>query len=227
MYDLFDKLATGRLTISGVRKGGPGGPEHSLLGSLAGPYYRYNQGVTLDSLNRAVEGAKLPLSELAAFTKQWEATAPRNGTIARYTRMVADEFMPATKGFLGGEVRRRGMLNVAQVLIAAERFRLAQGRWPESLDEIPKSILPAVLIDPYDGRPVKLARREDGLTVYLIGPDGKDDGGTLDPKYRYTDLEGFDWGLRLWDVSKRRQPPKALDLPEDVFQAGEHDPSPR
>ncbi len=45
------------------------------------------------------------------------------------------------------------------------------------------------------------------MIFYSIGPDGVDDGGTLDPKKNFG--PGTDIGIRLWDVSKRRQPPPA------------------
>jgi hypothetical protein len=54
---------------------------------------------------------------------------------------------------------------------------------------------------------------DDGVVIYSIGPDGKDNGGKLgkDPT-----KEGSDLGLRLWDISQRRQPPKPPDkAPKD------------
>jgi hypothetical protein len=98
------------------------------------------------------------------------------------------------------------MLNVAQAMVAMERFRRGNGRWPKSLDEITKSLLPEPLTDPYSGEPVRVARVPDGWVVYCVGPDGQDDGGRLDPRFVPT-AKGFDWGFRLWDVAHRRRPP--------------------
>src|SRR5439155_22126196 len=61
----------------------------------------------------------------------------------------------------------------AVVALAAERFRQAEGRWPTSLDELVPQYLAAVPRDPFDLRPLKLARRPDGLVIYSVGPDGK------------------------------------------------------
>jgi hypothetical protein len=65
-------------------------------------------------------------------------------------------------------------------------------------------LLRAVPADPYDLRPLRLKRLPDGLVIYTLGPDGKDDGGTLN-RQNPTDL-GSDIGFQLWDVSARRRP---------------------
>ncbi len=65
----------------------------------------------------------------------------------------------------------------AYAALAAERFRLARGRWPETLDELVPAYLDAVPEDPFDGKPLRYRRRPDGFTVYSIGENGRDDGG--------------------------------------------------
>ena len=67
-------------------------------------------------------------------------------------------------------------------LIALERFRVANGRWPDSLDEVPKTILPETPIDPFTGQPIRIARVSDGWAVYCVGCDLEDNGGNLDPR---------------------------------------------
>ena len=90
--------------------------------------------------------------------------------------------------------------------LAAERYRLAHDRWPESLDVLVKTgFLDAVPMDPYDGKPVKIKRTADGLIVYSVGPDKIDNEGFIN---RDNPLApGADLGFRLWDVSRRRQAP--------------------
>ncbi len=43
------------------------------------------------------------------------------------------------------------------------------------------------------------------VALYALGPDRRDDGGTLDRAN--PNAEGSDLGVRLWDVARRRQPP--------------------
>jgi hypothetical protein len=94
--------------------------------------------------------------------------------------------------------------------IACERFRRRQGRWPGSLDEIPKDILPAALLDPFDGRPLRLRPLPDGLGVCAVRPEGYGPG----PEKPGEDRVVF----RLWNPEHRRQPrslPTGPDNPED------------
>jgi hypothetical protein len=104
-------------------------------------------------------------------------------------------------------------LGCAIAALAAERFRLAKNRWPESLDELVNAgFLDAVLADPYDHKPIRLKRTADGLVIYAVGPDKIDNGGLID-RERPTD-PGTDVGFRLWDISARRQPPNP-PVPEE------------
>ena len=52
--------------------------------------------------------------------------------------------------------------------------------------------------------PLKLRKLPDGLFVYSVGFDGRDDGGKIDTRQRIRD--GADTGFRLWDVASRRRP---------------------
>ncbi len=85
--------------------------------------------------------------------------------------------------------------------LAAERYRMAEGRWPESLDVLVPRYLDAVPSDPFDGQPLRLRRLPDGLVIYSVGTDGVDDGGNLDRKK--PTAPGTDIGFRLWDVARR------------------------
>ena len=51
-------------------------------------------------------------------------------------------------------------LNLARVAVAAERFRLASGRWPESLAELAPAYIDAIPGDLYDGGPLRLRRSQ-------------------------------------------------------------------
>jgi hypothetical protein len=90
-------------------------------------------------------------------------------------------------------------------LVAVERYRLATGRLPATLDELVPRFLAAVPLDPYDGQPLRLRATDEGLTIYSVGPDGQDNGGTLDPKE--PKRAGTDVGCRLWRPDRRHQPP--------------------
>jgi hypothetical protein len=84
-------------------------------------------------------------------------------------------------GILGDVGTTADRLTLASVTWAVERYRLANGRYPEKLDELVPVYLPAVPTGIYDGQPLRYATvPSGGHRVYLIGPNGHDDGGKGD-----------------------------------------------
>jgi hypothetical protein len=66
-----------------------------------------------------------------------------------------------------------------QVLYAVRLFRHEHGPLPAELDELTPRYLPSVPLDPYSGRPLIYRRLENGYSLYSVGRDGLDDGGTF------------------------------------------------
>jgi hypothetical protein len=96
------------------------------------------------------------------------------------------------------------MLRCAIASLAAERYRRDKRAWPENADQLCPQYLSAVILDPYDGKPLRHRRVKDGVVIYSVGQDVVDDGGNLNRDQRKT--SGVDIGFRLWDAAKRRQP---------------------
>lgn len=61
--------------------------------------------------------------------------------------------------------------------VAMQRYRLESGAFPEKLDRLSPDYLLTVPIDPFSGEPMRMAFRDDGLAIYSVGWDMKDDGG--------------------------------------------------
>jgi hypothetical protein len=91
--------------------------------------------------------------------------------------------------------------------LSAERFRIAHKRWPKDLQELCPAYLDEVPIDPFDGKPLKFAHRYDGIVIYSVDKDGKDDGGDVHKKSS-DDVDPKDLGLRLWNPDHRHLPPE-------------------
>jgi hypothetical protein len=92
-------------------------------------------------------------------------------------------------------------LRCALAAVAAERFRLAQGRWPENLSALVPRFLKDVPSDPFAEGDLRSLTFEKGLTIYSVGVDGQDDRGNLSVSRQ----PGTDLGFRLWSVGSRRQ----------------------
>jgi hypothetical protein len=62
--------------------------------------------------------------------------------------------------------------------IALKRHQLRYGNFPEKLSKLTPELLPAIPLDPVDGKPLRYRRNADGtFLLYSVGVDGKDDGG--------------------------------------------------
>jgi len=87
------------------------------------------------------------------------------------------------------ELRSIAQVDCARAALGVERFWLAEGRLPKSEELAPK-YLDTVLIDPFDGKPLRYKRFAKGYTIYSIGEDGEDNGGI--PKSKVQKDEKFD-----------------------------------
>ena len=54
--------------------------------------------------------------------------------------------------------------------MAVERYRLANGRWPDDLAALVPRYLDAVPADPFDGQPLRYTPSKLDATVYSAGP---------------------------------------------------------
>jgi hypothetical protein len=165
-------------------------------------------------MTRRVEEVQLPVHEQAAAERAFNAEV---GSLSRWDAPPI-RLLPLLVVEKVGEASRRKHAHVRcmAALLAAERFRLKHSRWPPALAELTPDYLPAVPLDPFDGKPLRYKRLDDGVIVYSVGRDETDDGGTLDRRDYIR--PGTDTGHRLWDVKHRRQPPRprpAEDAPPE------------
>jgi hypothetical protein len=99
-----------------------------------------------------------------------------------------------------GNVPRRSAaaqatVDQARLACALERFRLATGQFPESLEMLAPKYLPRLPNDAITGEPCKYRRNDlGGFVLYSVGWDQRDDGG-VPGKTRYDDKNG-DW---VWE----------------------------
>jgi hypothetical protein len=158
---------------------------------------KHNRAALLKFNNRLIEIAKRPVEEQRApLAELWASE--------RDLPWLARAFASPAKA-VAAYHRDQASLRCAIVMVAVERYRRAHGRWPAALTDLVPAYLARVPIDPYDAAPLRLRPFPEGMVIYSVGPDGQDNGGNLSDR---PDKEGTDLGFRLWDVAKRRQPPR-------------------
>jgi len=142
----FEGLRSGKFPLNKLggdtdAGGGPGGAISFQLyrGLLPG-----DQAKSLELLTAAVRAAQLPPHErLAALNAIPIPPGPPDEFRYLMTRLL----VPAWLKVADAGIRNRADLLSASVAIACERYRLANKRWPDSLEAIPKSILPEIPTD--------------------------------------------------------------------------------
>jgi hypothetical protein len=158
----------------------------------------------LRTLNEAVEVAGREPENQAEGLQRIDESAKRRAEDLRGTDGEMEQLLMPALSKVGGAFRRdRAILRGAIIALAVERFRRAEKRWPEGLKELVPAYLPAVPRDPFDGREMRYKHLADGVIVYSVGPDGRDDGGAMN-RDKPT-AEGTDLGFRLWDAAARRR----------------------
>lgn len=96
--------------------------------------------------------------------------------------------------------------------VAAERFRLEHKRWPHSLAELVNvNLLSDIPLDPIDGQPLRFRSTNDGIVIYSIASDKKNEGKPRDDERKPVEDDNFDYSVgsyefRLWNPDRRGQP---------------------
>ncbi len=94
-------------------------------------------------------------------------------------KMCNVEFL-FTGNFLKKIAAGQASVNLARTAIALERYRLAHGEFPESLDAIAPQFIAKVPHDVIGGQSLKYRRTADGqFVLYSIGWNETDDGGVV------------------------------------------------
>jgi hypothetical protein len=150
--------------------------------------------------NRIVEIAKLPIQQQIPLFEEFEKTEQNVPQSARWIRF--NPLRWAERFYCDHAYPR-----CAIAMLAAERYRRGNGRWPETLADLVPRYLPKTPFDPFDGAPLRYRREEEGIVIYSVGPDRKY-GGRMRPRIAWQ-YEGTWAGWRLWDPVHRRQPAKS------------------
>lgn len=79
---------------------------------------------------------------------------------------------------------------VARVAVAAYRYTVRHGDFPESIEVLSEIDPEMNWEDPYSNGPLKMRRKGDTLTIYSVGNNGEDDGGAPYSVGQWDKLQG-------------------------------------
>jgi hypothetical protein len=164
-----------------------------------------HHGACLKYLTEYVEIRKLPFVEQLDRRQLCTMPPPQD----------CSTFFEGSTFFLEGSIwelftlgygHKLALMRSALTALAVERYRLTNQRWPDRLDGLVPGYLSRIPTDPFDGQPLRYKRLDDGVVIYSVGADRKDDGGRLERiKIKEPDT---DVGFQLWNPERRSQPPQ-------------------
>lgn len=135
-------------------------------------YFRRIQTANDESLAAAGAEGKLIDSEIKAL-----AGSPTR-VFYIYTLLMFPAVGSATNAFQRAEANFQS----ADAVLAALRYRHAHQKWPDSLQQLVPAFLPAVPVDPYNGKELLFQATPTEFKVYAVGQNLVDDGGTWTDK---------------------------------------------
>lgn len=150
-----------------------------------------NTTILIEAYHQMIEIDKLAIHE--QYTKTQDVV--EKAFNAGYLYIVPKLILPAVGKMFEIHLRTRANMGCAITAMAIERYRMKEGVLPETVEALVPEYLPAVYVDPFDGKPLRYEREDAGYIVYTIGGDGVDDGGwERDPD---NPDETYDWVFRV------------------------------
>ncbi|MFO0796250.1 MAG: hypothetical protein U0804_02170 [Gemmataceae bacterium] len=138
----------------------------------------------------------------------------------KFRYIVTKLTLPATQKVGEATIRARATLLTASAAVACERFRLARGRWPESLFEIPGDLLPPLPPDPYTGGPIQYEKTDDGGVLVFAAADDLQRTFALNDGLNPDPLGGRGRGWKLWPPALRGVARPAPERPFETIPDG-------
>ena len=153
-------------------------------------------------LSNALEEKLSSLSASAnLLTARITATIGGNRTRGRVMgNSLAMLMLPAVTQVCRADTRRIAIERMAYLAFRLEKFRLENGAYPDSLDDLQLGARDA-LTDPYSDKPIFYQRRDHGYQLHVVGPNLQDDQGVGLKESDGVDTFGDDWKIEI-DRSK-------------------------
>lgn len=119
-------------------------------------------------------------ADWAKWDKEFGATA-----VGLFTRMMVPALSGAAKCTVEADARHQ----LARAAVAVETYRAKTAKWPARLDNLVPDYLDAVPMDPFDGKPMRMAAAQGAIVLYSVGPNLKDEtGAAWDKEKREGDI---------------------------------------
>lgn len=134
-----------------------------------------------------------PPRQAGASMAKTRLEAIRASPFLRVRHTIALLTFPSVEGTFRRVAFWHTRLHQARAACAIQRFALALGRLPTTLEELVPDDLREIPLDPMDGRPLRYRLDEDGYLLWSVGWNETDEGGVA---AEHRKLEENDWVWR-------------------------------
>ena len=99
------------------------------------------------------------------------------------TSALAELLMPSFSRVLVLRARNEAGYRATQLIYAVHLFHAEQGRWPRTLDELPRKTAAEIRTDPFSGKDFGYRVDAGGPVIYSFSENAEDDGGVHHPRW--------------------------------------------
>lgn len=187
-----------------------------LVGERAAIIKSYNleedvQDKSLGGVSPEFANAMTVCNELIAEAKQpFELVQQAEQANTQYEEAIGsltEYYREIGAGSLQENLQRHGLvvagLRASLAGVAAERYRVANGSFPEQLDALVPTYLESVPTDPYSDKPLLYKQEDDKVVIYSVGENGQDDAGQT--RYAQSTKDSPDVGFVLLSPDQRNR----------------------
>ena len=129
-------------------------------------------------MREVLAATESPIHEAIAKTRELTSAARIEMNNPRSRKHLSAMILPAIDAFTEAMGRAAAQSELIKVAVIAQQFRLSTGRFPRDLTQLEGEAMKSAPLDPFDGKLLRWNSENDSITVYSIGKDLKDDGGT-------------------------------------------------
>jgi hypothetical protein len=171
-------------------------------------YFEMQQAGAFDSEKQRVFPRPLEAGQSKLEDERKDATHSNTVLLILRHHLLAELLLPSVRKVTQRAALAHSAADLAAVACALERYRLAHGNYPNTLDPLTPQWIKRLPHDVISGEPLRYRLTSDGsFILYSIGWNEKDDGGTiaLNNSGKSINLKQGDW---VWSY-----PPAAAPQP--------------
>lgn len=139
------------------------------------PVLRYaDERAGVNALTELIDALRVPEPKTMDAVRTWRKRPP----FPSYC-LMSNSLLPSLDHSVNLSFRSAAEARALSASIACERYRIARDQWPHTLAELVPKYLEDVPADPFDGKPIRYSAIPEGIKLWSIGEDEKDDGGDV------------------------------------------------